>query len=202
MRKDHVCGFRTLRRQISSSVVFPPLKQLFVHVLGLREFKSGSWRIGGILQPLLTGCYWTRTGGGVDLHHYYWGISSNGSRLTPPPRGHPPLIRCDRGCCTLGSWSVSNHVFISARTTQVFLEGRDGRGKGFVKPWRHEDASLSKWWFAPQVMMCDGEEEKYDVVVRIFLPMILSLILYFPCVFGYSRYFSFLDAPIKSSWIF
>ena len=53
-----------------------------------------------MFQPLLTGCYWTRTGGGVDLHHY-WGISSNGSRLTPPPRGHPPLIPCDRGCYTL-----------------------------------------------------------------------------------------------------
>ena len=123
MRKDHVCGFRTLRRQISSSVVFPPLKQLLVHVLGLREFKSISWGTGGILQPLLTGCYWTRTGGGVDLHHY-WGISSNGSWLTPPPRGHPPLIPCDRGCYTLVSWSVSNHVFIYAKTTQVLVRTR------------------------------------------------------------------------------
>ena len=134
--------FRTLKKQISSSGIFPLLKQLLIHVLGLRAFKPLSWGIGGMFQPLLTGCYWTRTGGGVDLHHY-WGISSNGSRLTPPPRGHPPLIPFDRRCYNLVSWSVSNHVFISARTNQVFVEGRDGRSKAFVKAWKHEDASPS-----------------------------------------------------------
>ena len=50
--------------------------------------------------------------------------------------------------------------------------------------------------------MCDGEEEKYDIVIKIFLLMMLSLILEFPSVLGYSRYLAFLDVPIKSSWIF
>ena len=53
-----------------------------------------------------------------------------------------------------------------------------------------------------EVMMCDGEEEKYDIVIKIFLLMMLSLILEFPSVLGYSRYLAFLDVPIKSSWIF
>ena len=41
-----------------------------------------------------------------------------------------PVIEDVTPWCTL---SVSNHVFISARTTQVFVEGRDGRSKAFVK---------------------------------------------------------------------
>ena len=83
-----ICEFCTRRRQISSSVVFPPLKQLLVHVLGLREFKSSSWGIGGILQPLLTGCYWTRTGGGVDLHHYWGSLATEVGLLHHPEATH------------------------------------------------------------------------------------------------------------------
>ena len=130
---------RAFRRKISSSGIFPPLKQLLVHVLGLREFKPIFWGSGRMFQPLLTGCYWTRTGGGVDLHHYWWwGISSNGSGLLHHPEATHLLFPVIEDV-TL--WSVGQFPIMFS-----YLRGPP-RYLLFVEWW--------KWWsiseaFAPQ----------------------------------------------------